>query len=194
MRIGQKARIHEWDKLRYYNPTDILRRLRKLEWEVAHAQMDEHVRRMRTNKLKKHREARDAALFCHGMGSAVLETTLFYARHEAQDYDFVTRHAIDDELIYTPVQMKELVPQDLNPRASIEATLAKLGQYPDSKDVVAAIYINRRLHLELSTLSTPSINMAQIWLFGCSSIDQTKWFLYGDLLNNPQPFEYGYPT
>jgi hypothetical protein len=92
------------------------------------------------------------------------------------------------------VQIKEFTPQDLNPQASLEATLAKLGQYPDSRDAVAAIYINRRLHLDLRTLSTPPINMAQIWLFGCASADQTKWFLYGDLLNNPQPFEYEYPV
>jgi hypothetical protein len=77
MRIGEQIRIRAWDKLKFHDPADILRRLRQLEWEIENIRMEQRVRRMRTNLLKKHREARDAALFCHGMGSAVLGTTLF---------------------------------------------------------------------------------------------------------------------
>ncbi len=63
-----------------------------------------------TNRLKLHRESRTAALFCHGIGSAALGTTVYYARHEASDYDFVSLWRRGDDEIYTPVQLKEARP------------------------------------------------------------------------------------
>ena len=63
---------------------------------------------LRRNDLKEYREGRDAALFCLGMIRAQ-GTTVFFARLEAQDYDFVTLWQMGDETVYTPVQLKEVV-------------------------------------------------------------------------------------
>ncbi|MBU4455823.1 hypothetical protein KJ586_04925 [Patescibacteria group bacterium] len=148
---------------------------------------------LRRNNLKKYREGRDAALFCLGM-TKVQGTTVFFAPLEAQDYDFVTLWLNGDEAIYTPVQLKEVVPESLNLNSNVNDTLAKLTKYSGSHRTVVALRVNREIHLELNSIQFPRIRLGGIWLYGAAGPDQQKWSIYGDLLNEPQLWEYEYPS
>ena len=119
---------------------------------------------------------------------------VFYALHESQDYDFVTLWQRGDEWIYTPVQLKEVVPKALNTSASINATLQKLCKYPRSNSTAAAVIVNREMRLEFSKIHVPEVQMGGIWIYGTLSPDQNKWFIYGDLQKEPQRWEYEYPN
>ncbi len=77
-------------------------------------QMPDDIRNLRTNTLKELREGRDAALFSLG-ASRALGVPVGFARYEAADYDFVLTARIGDVQHFSPIQLKEWVPPDLNP-------------------------------------------------------------------------------
>jgi hypothetical protein len=192
MELNDIIQMREWDHLKYYDPVTVLSDLRKLEHLAAESSLPHSVKTLRRNNLKKYREGRDAALFCLGM-SKVQGTTVFFARYEAQDYDFVTLWRNGDEDIFTPVQLKEIVPESLNPNSNVNATIAKLSKYASFNRTVVALCINRNVHLEFNTIIVPAMDLGGIWLYGASVQDQQKWFIYGDLLSEPHLYEYEYP-
>jgi len=186
--------MREWERLKYYDPSIVLADLRRLDHLAAESSLSKHVKTLRRNDLKKYREGRDEALFCLGM-TKVKSTTVFFAPLEAQDYDFVALWKNDDEAIYTPVQLKEVVPESLNPNSNVNDILAKLTKYSDSHRTVVALRVNREIHLELNSLQFPKIRLGGIWLYGAvGGPDQQKWSIYGDLLNEPQLWEFEYPN
>jgi hypothetical protein len=193
MKENDLIQIREWERLQYYHPADVLKNFRKLDHLVAEWSLPDNVRTLRRNDLRGHREGRDAALFCLGMTS-VQGTTVFFARLEAQDYDFVTLWQRGDEAVYTPVQLKEVVPVSLNPTTNVNTTLAKLEKYSGSNRTVVALRVNRELRLEFNTIDVPKLPLGGVWLYGAVSQDQQKWFIYGDLLNKPCLQEFDYPS
>ena len=184
--------INLWRSLTYHDPVTILKRLRALEVQLEGVGMDERVRRLRTPGLKTYREARDAALFVYGMGLAK-GVAMAYTPFEWSDYDFVATWAEGTTQHFCPVQLKELVPADLNPGASIEELLGKLSSPRPKSSTVLAIKLNRRGKLELQNLKFPSMPYAQAWLFYATSPDGNRWSLFGNGLDNPGYFPYSYP-
>lgn len=184
--------INLWRTLTYHDPATILRRLRLLEYNLVDIDMDERVRRLRTPGLKTYREARDAALFIHGMGLGK-GVSMLYTPFERSDYDFVATWSEGNAQHFCPVQLKELVPADLNPSASIEDLLARLSDDRPKTSTVLAIKLNRRGQIGLQELKIPRLAYNQVWLFWASSPDATKWCLFGDALAEPGYFAYDYP-
>lgn len=193
MKQDDIIKIREWERLKYYDPVIILKHLRILNNLTVESALPKKVKTLRLNDLKKHREGRDAALFCLGM-SKVQGTMVFFALLEDQDYDFVTRWKDGDETIYTPVQLKEVVPESLNPNSTVNAALAKLTKYAGSNRTVVALLVNREIHLELNSIQFPTVPLGGIWLYGAAAPDQQTWLIYGDLMNEPQLWEFEYPN
>lgn len=193
MEQNDLIQIREWERLKYYDPSTVLADLKRLDLLAAESSLPKIVKTLRRNDLKKYREGRDAALFCLGM-TKVQGTTVFFARLEAQDYDFVTLWQNGDEAIYTPVQLKEVVPESLNPKSNVNDTLAKLTKYSGSDRTVVAVRVNREIHLELNSFQLPKMHLGGIWLYGAVGPDQQKWSIYGDLLKEPHLQEFEYPS
>ncbi len=194
MNIDDSIRTRRWSKLRYHDPEIILRELRQVELNMADAVIDERVRTLRTNMLKPHREGREAALLCHGIGKAVLGTTVFVAPGEAEDHDFVSLWIIGDTKHYAPVQIKELAPSDINPYSDLNKIISSLQKYSGSRDLTVGIHINRKGSLDISKIVVPKLNIRELWLFGSLTLDQSKWFLIGDLLGKQGYYEFYYPA
>jgi len=184
--------INHWRTLEYHDPGQILRRLRALEIELAGVQIDATVGRLRTNELKKYREWRDAALFTYGMGLAQ-DSSIRYATEEDSDYDFVATWDLEGRRHFCPVQLKELVPADLNPAATLDGLLRKLRPAPAPSYTVLAVRLNRAGHLDLKSLALPKIPFAQLWFFWASAPNGTRWSLFGDALGTPGQVEFDYP-
>jgi len=157
--------------------------------------MEEKIRRLRTNELKNWREARDAALFVFGISDQVLKIPMFVAKSEKSDYDAVMKWIKGEEEFYYPVQLKELPPDDLNLEIALDDIYAKLEKYSGTSDLAVAIKVNRRMTLNYKPwYGENKPRVKEIWLFGCVSADQSKWFIYGDVLkNNPRYREFNYP-
>jgi hypothetical protein len=190
-------RTRQWASFEYVDPVPILQHLRAVELELNDlpphfVEISDRARRLRTNELRSAREARDAALFAHGMAQLV-GTKVYYAPVEEADYDFVSMYVVDDTQHFTPVQLKEVPPSDLSANVSLTSVIAGLEKYTHS-DTVLAINYNRRQRLDLSELELPEVPFAKIWVFGCTSPDHSSWVLMGDFRSEPQQIEFAYPT
>ena len=194
MTINDSIRTRDWSKLRYYDPAIILRYFREIELGIADLNIDERVRTLRTNMLKPHREGREAALLCHGIGSAVLNTTVYFARSEESDYDFISLWITDVTQHYSPVQIKEYVPSDINPYLDLNKLISSLQKYSDSRDLTVGIHMNREGTIDIPKIIIPQLNIRELWLFGSLTQDQSKWFLIGDLLKDKSYYEFYYPA
>ena len=117
---------------------------------------------------------------------------VWVARHESSDYDCVLQCISEETPHFFPVQLKELPPRELNPQVALKDILDKLDKY--GKDLIVAIKYNRKEHFELGPeLRLENAPVAQIWLFGGCSPDQSDWFLYGDLTKEPALYPFRYP-
>jgi hypothetical protein len=197
MNINDSIRTRDWSALKYYDPATILRSLREIEIKIANpdiVDIDERVRVLRTNMLKPHREGREAALLCHGIGSAVLNTTVYFARSEKSDYDFISMWITGNTQHYSPVQIKEFVPLEINPYLGMNTLISSLQKYSDSRDLTVGIHMNRQGTIDISQIFIPRLNIRELWLFGSLTLNQSKWFLVGDLLKDKNYYEFYYPA
>ena len=186
-------RTREFQSLEFRDPRPFLLRLAELERKVAQSSLPEAAKSLRINLLKWARERRDAALFCYGMAQRIGQP-VFLAPVEAQDYDFVATWVYEGTRHFSPVQLKEVVPQELNASSSVQCTIDALTKYVDSADVTVAIYLNRAVHFDPENLAIPALNVGALWVFGAVSPDAKVWGLWGDLRETHQGTRFEYPT
>jgi hypothetical protein len=191
--MSEAVRINEWRSLRFSDPEPELIRLREVQLALADYIIDPKVGALRTNPLNSDRQRREAAIFCYAISHA-LGIKIYYAPVERQDYDFVAVWQRDDTQFFAPVQLKELVPAHVNPSASLAALLSGLEKYRNSPDLVVAIHFNRGMRLNFAEVLVPKLALGQVWLYGAISPDQSKWMLYGDLLDQPAYYDIPYPS
>jgi hypothetical protein len=185
--------LNHWKALTYLDPAHTLLEYRKLEIALSEADIDPKVVRLRTAALKGQREARDAAIFALGMSVRLTCPVLFSPTEEA-DYDFITRTDLAGTSYFTPVQLKELVPEDLNPFASLDALLKKLRAKPVYSHTSLAIRLNRELkQVTFAAHQFDGLPFREVWLFYAASPDARRWRLLGDVLDHPQLTEFEYP-
>lgn len=149
---------------------------------------------LRQRELKAYLERKQGALFAHFVSYAILKAPIAYAIVEDEDYDCVLSWKLEGKSHYARLQLKEIVPPHINPNATIGSELAKLGKYPTSDQTIVAVHVNQEGPLVWSAIAKPSTSVAEIWLYASLAPDQSRWFLYGDLLNRPQGFEIPWPT
>jgi hypothetical protein len=185
---------NQWRKLYYHDAAHVLRRLRATEQELADVlrEADHKVRSFRTTELNQYREWRDAALFTYGMGLA-MGVRMGYATEATGDYDFVAGWVEGDTAHFCPVQLKELVPEDLNRGATLDGLLLKLRKYAGPTRTVLAVRLNREGHVILDR-DWPAVPFAQLWFFWASAPDSEQWSIYGDALGTPRQWAFDYPT
>ena len=153
-----------------------------------------NVKSLRTNALKEWRQAREAALFCVGIGQRMGQTVRL-AKSEESDYDFVASWVTGDTWHFAPVQLKEVVPTDINSAASIQAAIDALpSKYVDSVELTVAIYLNQQVSFDPSDIRIPSMRIGALWVFGGLAPDASEWGLWGDFLDEPKGTRFAYPA
>lgn len=141
----------------------------------------------------KYVEQKQAMLFAYLMSEARLNgTPIDYAMIEDEDYDCVLQYRVGVKRGFSRVQLKEVAP--FNPKATIETELAKLGKYASAAQTIAAVHVNQQGPVIYSSLSKPKTSFAEIWLYSSITADQSRWFVYGDLLKMPRGYEIAWPT
>lgn len=188
-----RDRARAFQHLEFRDPRPFLVQLREIEARVANSDLPPKTKALRTNSLKWSKELREAALFCYGMAQRIGQT-VYLAPTEAQDYDFVASWVIDDTQHLAPVQLKEVVPPDLNSTASVQERVNALSKYVDSNDLTVAIYLNQRVHFDPAQLVIPQLKIAALWVFGAVSSDKEQWGLWGNFLETPEGTRFEYPT
>jgi len=155
--------------------------------------MGDRVRRLRTAKLKRYREWRDAALFLHGLGLAQ-DRKISYATLEESDYDFVASWTENATQHFCPVQLKELPPADLNADADLERILAGSVKDPRATSTLLAVRLNRAGRIDLKRIRLPSMPWKELWFFWASGPNSSSFTIYGDALSDPGQYSFDYPT
>jgi hypothetical protein len=79
-------------------------------------------------------------------------------------------------------------------RSQYHPVPCELWEYPKSEQTIVAVHVNQEGPLVWSAITKPTTSVAEIWLYASLTPDQSRWFLYGDLLNRPQSFEIPWPT
>lgn len=191
-----QMRLRKFSNYEYGDPAGFLVQLRKVEVALPDA-LPGKVRRLRTNSLKTEREMRDAALFCVGM-SAIISAHVRFAPVEDEDFDFVATWWTDNTQFFCPVQLKEIVPEDLVSTLTIDDLLKKLSKYSDIRNLTVAIRLNRTSHFDPASLLMPKeISLGGLWVFGSTSADQSKWAIWGDFAGERSDVSgtaYDYPS
>ena len=185
----------EWQTLSYIEPKRALISLREIAQTLPLSDLGYHTASLWTHGLRPFGEGRQAALFCYGMSQA-MSRRVDFAMVEVQDYDAVARFTDNHgALVFTPIQLKEWVPDFLNPSATLQNELDKLDKYIDSEDLVVAVHMNRTTTIHLPELIIPRGRIGELWLYGAADSTQTRWMFIGDLLSDkPQYFEFSYPV
>jgi hypothetical protein len=186
-------RVRAFRALQYHDPREVLVKLRAIELTLAgRTDVPDAVKHLRTQDLKPLRELREACLFCYGW-SQIDGRDLHVAHAESQDYDAVASWFSDEQLLFAPLQIKEVVPQHLNAHTSVPAIIDKLTKYTSSQDLTVVIHLNRRTSFSLAELVVPPLKIAALWVFGALDAQQTRWMIWGNLLEAPQWREFRYP-
>jgi hypothetical protein len=184
----------EFEQMSWVDPRQVLVNLRWLELNLPE-RMDERVRRLRTNQLKEWREAREAALFAFGISDQVLRRPVLVTKTQNRDFDFVVRWHSDNADHYFPAQLKELPPDDVNADVTLEDLFDKLAKYSGTTDLSVVISINRRSRFSFDPWARPDKpRIKELWYMGCESPDQSRWFIYGSVLErSARKYEFSYP-
>jgi hypothetical protein len=190
-----RDRARDFFELKYYDPRYVLVQLRKTELAIARrTDLPDAVKHLRTQELKHLRELREACLFCYGW-SQIDGQSFDVAHAEAQDYDYdaVASWQSDDHLHFAPIQIKEVVPANLNRHASVQGIVNKLSKYVDSEDLTVVIHLNRSTPFSPADLVVPPLKIAALWVFGALDAEQTRWAIWGNFLETPRWGEFSYP-
>ncbi len=191
MRKGSRV-PREWTtKFDWYDPRAILIAYRQIAEDFALDLMPYPLASMCTNKLKRYREGRQAALFCYGMAQR-LQTPIQFALIEGQDFDVVAHYEQGGESHFVPIQLKEWVPHFLPSASTLQLELDKLSKYVDSEDLVVAMHLNRQGTVLLNELRFPR-NIGELWFFGAKAPDQKDWVLIGNCLEGQLASDFTYP-
>jgi hypothetical protein len=185
-------RTRAFSRLKYYNPRQVLVELRKTELAIANrTDVPDAVRHLRTRELKALRELREVCLFCYGW-SQIDGQSFSVAPAEGQDYDAVASWQSDDQLHFAPIQIKEVVPEHLNRKTSVQDIVNKLTKYTDSDDLTVVVRLNRSTPFSPADLVVPPLKIAALWVFGALNAEQTRWMIWGNFLEIPRAGEFAY--
>ncbi len=105
------------------------------------------------------------------------------------------RQPLDGTLHFGPLQIKEVVPDYLNPQAAIQPIIDSLARYTSSPDLNVVIHLNKLLHFDPAELTIPRLPINTLWVMAAITRDQSRWALWGDLLaGERRGTEFEYPT
>jgi hypothetical protein len=172
-----------WEGLDYRDPRPTLvglrRHARNKTSRVRHSPRSSP---LRSNRSRAIRESLQAALLCHAISESILKTQVSFARFEDADYDCVFQWRSDGDARFAPVQLKEVVPREINPKSSIDTVLEKLERYHDPHSLIVGIYLNRLGVTDLERVLFPRLSVRELWVFGPTRPDRSQWAIYGNVL------------
>ena len=180
----KKKAPREWNKLNYVDPDIYVAEQQKLRSQVALTNAPDKIRNLRTRKLAPLREAWDAGIFCYLL-RRMTGQEIYFAAVEDQDYDAVFTWNAEGVQNFAPVQMKEVVPEELNSKQQVKDVVSSLRKYVTSDDLVVGIKVNRNVRIEAKDLEIENLPVAEVWLFGATEPDEKRWSIFrklGDII------------
>ena len=98
------------------------------------------------------------------------------------------------KVVYEYIQLKEVVPEEIDPKHSLQAVLNGLQvKFTDASGIAIGIYMNRPEPMKLESYILPKLNGGSVWIFGVGGRPPEDCCLVGDVLNNPKCYYFNYP-
>jgi hypothetical protein len=187
-----KIQAREFSQMKWLDPQQVLLKLRWLELNLPADQL-EKLRQSRS--MKKLEEGRHAALFAYGLISQVLKHPILFSNTESKDFDAVIHWHSDSANYYYPIQIKQLPPDDINPDVSLDDIYSGLEKYSAQDDLSVVVCLNRKTRIRFQPWDRKTKpRIRELWYLGCTDAHQSKWFLYGSVLEkNPMRYDFEYP-
>lgn len=153
-------------------------------------------RRMwRTRPQRRFLTLRQAAIFCYGRKCTQPDDRWAFAQWPDEDspIDVVCRRTTPAGAEHFEfVQLKEVVPEELNPDATLQDVLDGVAaRYRRADGITVAVNLNQSVTTDLTALRIPALPGATLWLYGLAG-EPNLCFLVGDLLS-PPAVHYGFP-
>lgn len=189
-----KIQWRKWSALEWRNPQLDLYALGILQAKLEATGIFPTTDSLRQRQMREHLERKQAALFAFFVSHSVLRSPVQYALYEDEDFDCLIQWIADGKKYCAQVQLKEVVPPNVNPTATLDAELLKLGKYITSSHSIIAIHLNQTGWVNYSAIKKPEAAVGEIWLYSSITADQSRWFLYGDLLHFARGYEISWPT
>jgi len=196
---GQKAlscrmKNSAWTSLTYMNPEELLLRTDKILDDSGIKKYKNFSDILLNRRTRNMLEDRRCATFCHGLGQ-ILDKKILFANYESADHDYIGAYKNNGELHTFPIQLKQLVPDRLNPSTSLQNEISKLKKYTDAQDLVVAIHVNRGVHIKPNELDFSEVTAKEVWIFGQLKNDVKTWLLFGNLMTcKPNSYTFQLPT
>jgi len=189
-----RIELNRLSKLRFVDPRLVLPPLEQLRGVIAaQTDIDPNVRNLRTHELKRMRELWAACIFACGI-SEFLQANVFVADDETSDYDFVCGWAAGDTSNFCPVQLKEIVPTELNLKSNLQAVIDGIAERKSYKGRSIAIKLTRECLFDPDQLDLSGLDIESLWVFGAISPDQKEWAIWGDLLRSRSGLCFNLPS
>lgn len=199
MDASNRIKLRRWARLPYRDAHTSLVNLGRLQGTMDRAGNSPRLSDLRNREFRPYLEHRQAALFAYFVSELIIRSPVDYVMFEDEDYDCIMRWRVQQHNCYQAVQLKEIAPTHLDPKAEINREFAKLskkygtlGRTPGN--TIAAFHLNQTGLLDFSNLKGPNTSISEIWLYGALSQNQSRWFLYGNVLKEPRLHEINYPT
>lgn len=188
-----QVELRRLSRLRFIDPELVLPELNKLRCELVQRDVPLSVKNLRTHGLKRSRELWTACIFAHGMRE-ILRTKIYVADDEGGDHDFVCYWDAPETGNICPVQLKEVVPQELNSNSSVQSIIDSIAKKRNYRKRTLAIKLTREGNFNPSTLDLSKLETESVWVFGSVSADQTQWVIWGDLLQSNHGTSFNLPV
>lgn len=189
--------VRQASKLKYVGPRKALLASTIHYVMSQHPALPKRVQNWRTSKLQSELHMRQAALFCFGRKCAEVADNWAVAAWPEQDssIDFVLRQTKPDrEPRFEFVQLKEFVPDDVNPHQTLQALLDELPQkYPSTGGLTVAIHLHRNTTTNINELKKPCLPGGSLWFFGFGGKPPHNAFVFGDWLSQALVINFTYP-
>jgi hypothetical protein len=201
MVITDKIQLRQLSNRKWIRPELGLRKLQTLKFFSQLLPQTGGSRSWRGRPFTKYSEEFQAALFSYGLQQHTPACRWEYSYGEFppnREFDCLVRC---QPLLraWKPVQLKELVPEDLpgkrNERDSLQAMIenvaAKYTAPQGQEMLVVAIFVNRATTIGFQELRIPKMCVEQLWFYGFTNA--VNCFIVGNLLGNPARRDFAYP-
>jgi hypothetical protein len=186
-----RTRLNEWKKLVFYDPIPILKSLTNVEARPVFGSGAWDFEPPIQRNAKMLLERLDAAMVAYMLGR-VLDIEAHFAPTESSDHDCVLRFIMPKEISLNPVQLKEIVPEAINPRFQFREFIKSLSKYADSEDLIVAVKIGQK-EIEENELDVGNLGLAGLWFFGQSANDPNQLWIRGDCQHEAAFYRYPWP-
>jgi hypothetical protein len=180
-------------ELQYLNAEGVLRDLDLPGLTLRLAANPEPPHLLSSRETRRQLEILQGCLFAYGLGQR-MQRQFAFARDEACDHDGVIYWSENEIACFSPVQLKELVPAELNANATLAAEIEKLRppRY-DNMELTVALHVNRTGEMRPLELDVRNLRLAGLYLVFAVDHEQRQWGLCGDLLDHPTTSYFRYP-